>query len=83
MSWNAHVWLKFDNVKDDFNWNWFSEWSNVKRVWSTTGDWDCFLEVNGDSLESVEDFVWKKLRTQSWIKETRSSFSREVWNANS
>ncbi len=80
MSWNAHVWVKWSNTWDN-NWESVKEWNQVKRVWSCMGDWDMCLEVNVDSPEKLENFVWSHLRSKKWVQQTHSTWSKEIWNS--
>ena len=80
MSWNAHVWVKCSNEFkwENDNWEWLKDW-DVKRAWSTMGDWDFCVEVAVNNPEELEKFVWSKVKKHPWIADTHSTWSKEVW----
>jgi len=79
-NWNAHVYLRWSHDYKDSNWEWLKKYPQVKRAWSTMGDWDCCLEVDVATPQDLEEFVWKQLRTQPWVWSTHSTWSKEVYN---
>jgi len=85
MSWNAQVWVKwngeFPHKWNNANWEWLKDWPEVKQAWSTMGDWDTCFWVDVTSPEQLEEFVWKKLRVNNWVKESKSCWARSVWTA--
>jgi DNA-binding Lrp family transcriptional regulator len=85
MDWNAQVWVKwngeFPHRWTHDKWNWLSEWKEVKQAWSTMGEWDTCLVIDAKTPEELESFVWKKLRSNNWVKDTRSIWAREVWKS--
>jgi len=81
MSWNAHVWVKCNNeLKPNDSWDSMKDWQDVRRAWWTMGDWDLVLEVDCDSPDKLEEFVWKELRKKPWVNETHSTWTKEVWS---
>jgi hypothetical protein len=86
MNWNAQIWVKwngeFPHKWNGATWEWLNEWKEVKQAWSSMGDWDACLWVDVKTPEQLEEFVWKKLRANNWVKETRSVWARQVWKAN-
>jgi hypothetical protein len=79
--WTAQVqvkWTKDAPVWD--NWNWLQEWSEVKWAASTMGDWDMTLWVDVQTPEDLENFVHKKLWGKKWVSDSKSTWTKEVWN---
>ena len=79
--WSAQVqvkWTKDAPVTKD--WNWLKDWKEVKWAASTMGEWDMVLWVDANSPEELEKFVHEKLRSKNWITDTKSTWTKEVWN---
>lgn len=80
--WTAQVDVKWNkNAPATANWDWLKEWSEVKWAWSTTGSWDMTLWGDVSNPEELEAFVHNKLRNTDWVEDTRSTWTKEVWQA--
>lgn len=79
--WSAQVqvkWTKDAPARD--NWSWLKEWSEVKWAASTMGEWDMVLWVDVKTPEDLEKFVHEKLWAKKWVADTKSTWTKEVWN---
>ena len=82
MKWWAKVDVKWsENSPANENWNWLKEWPEVKWAWSTMGDWDMTLWVDVASPDELEKFVHEKVWSKKWVKDTKSTWSKEMWSA--
>lgn len=80
--WLAKVDVKWkENSPATSNWDWLKEWPEVKWAWSTMGDWDMTLWVDVKTPEELENFVHKKLWSKPWVKDTHSTWSKQIWHA--
>ena len=79
--WSAQVHVKWTKDAPVWeNWNWLSEWKEVKWAFSTMGEWDMVLWVDVDSPKALEEFVHQKLWDKKWVNETKSTWTKEVWS---
>lgn len=81
--WSAQVfvkWTKDAPVWD--NWQWLSEWKEVKWAFSTMGEWDMVLWIDVDNPKDLEKFVHEKLWSKNWVSDTKSTWTKEVWSNN-
>lgn len=56
------------------------EYQEVEEVITTYGEYDVIIKVKVDSLESLDDFVFNKLRTIEGVEATtliRANFPKE------
>lgn len=82
MNWNAFVWVKCsDEFKMDSNWKWVEDLKGVKKCWSAMGDWDLWFQVDVNSPDELESWVWTELRKNRWVTDTRSTWTKEVWSS--
>jgi hypothetical protein len=44
------------------------------------GDWDMTLWVDVQTPEELESFVHKKLWGKKWVSDSKSTWTKEVWN---
>lgn len=80
--WTVQVDVKWNkNAPATENWAWLKEWTEVKWAWSTTGSWDMTLWVDVSTPDALEEFVHNKLRNTDWVEDTRSTWTKEVWQA--
>ena len=81
MSWSAQVWIKWKPGAEQQwdQWDWLQQWSEVKTSWSTMGEWDMALWVEASNPEQLEEFVWKKLRSNEWVGDTKTTWWHPVW----
>ena len=80
--WHAQVNVKWNSKAPVWdNWQWLSEWKEVKWAASTMGDWDMTLWVDVSTPEELESFVHKKLRSKEWVVDTHSTWTKQVWAA--
>lgn len=56
-----------------------SKWPGIKKIWSTSGDWDWLIQLDKDysTPEKTEELV-SKLRQADWVANTESNWWREV-----
>lgn len=79
--WTAQVQVKWTKDAPVWeNWNWLQEWKEVKWAASTMGEWDMILWVDTKSPEELEKFVHDKLWSKKWVSDTKSTWTKEVWN---
>ena len=82
--WTAQVQVKWTKEAPVWeNWDWLSEWSEVKWAASTMGEWDMTLWVDVQTPEALENFVHKKLwDKKNTIKEKdiKREMNRELSN---
>ncbi len=79
MAWNARVAVRCNGKLNDNHWDMVKAWPEVSKVWSTMGDWDFWLETNGEikDTEALEHFVFK-LRQESWVQSTSAHWWKEL-----
>lgn len=79
--WTAQVQVKWTKDAPVWeNWNWLQDWKQVKWAASTMGDWDMTLWVDVNTPQDLEDFVHNKLWAKNWVSDTKSTWTKEVWN---
>ena len=44
------------------------------------GEWDMILWVDCKTPEELEKFVHDKLWAKKWVADTKSTWTKEVWN---
>lgn len=81
MSFSAQVSVKWNPTakRNWTDWNWLSDWKEVKSAWSTMGDWDMVMWVQADSPEALEQFVMNRLRSNEWVADTKTTWWHNVW----
>ena len=79
MAWNAFVAIRCNGKLNDSHWQRVKEWSEVKKIWSTMGDWDFWVETNSEinNTDNLEQFVFK-LRKEPWVESTCARWWKEV-----
>ena len=83
-SWQAQVYVKWNKQwpkewSKAQKWDWFKEWPEVKTAWSTMGEWDLVLWVEGKTPEEIENFVCNKVWNKEWVDKTETHWARQVW----
>ena len=80
-NWIAQVQVKWNkDAPVRGNWSWLKEWPEVKWAGSTMGEWDMVLWVDVKNPEDLEKFVHDQLMAKSWVIDTKSTWTKEVWN---
>ncbi len=80
--WSAQVLVKWNkDAPVNENWNWLKKWKEVKWAASTMGDWDLMLWVDCKEPADLEKFIHEKLRPLKWVSDTKSTWTKEVWNS--
>ncbi|PCI78292.1 hypothetical protein COB21_01315 [Candidatus Aerophobetes bacterium] len=77
--WGVWVWIKWKPGAPEGAWNHWKSLSEVKQAWSTSGQWDCALWVDVQDPEAVEQFVWKEIRSNSWVEKTDTNWAKKWW----
>jgi len=66
----SYTLARVEPAKDLFVYDLVKELPEVKEVITTYGEYDMIIKVEIDSLESLDDFVFNKLRTIEGIQLT-------------
>ena len=77
--WNAWVWVKWKGGTPTTAWEGWQGNPAILQAWSTQGDWDCCLCLKLSNHEEVESFVWKYVRSNQWVDQTRTMWSKRWW----
>lgn len=78
--WTAQVQVKWNKDAPQGDWSWLKKWKEVKWAASTMGEWDMVLWVDVKTPEELEKFVHEKLWAKKWVSDTKSTWTKEVWN---
>ncbi len=77
--WNAWVWIKWKAGASSTAWEAWQGNKTISQAWSTQGEWDCCLCLNVADHDKLEEFVWKNLRGNEWVQETRTMWCKKWW----
>lgn len=77
--WQDWVSVKWKAGTPESAWKQWSKDRNIKNAWSTTGNWDCSLWVDFKNPDDLEQFVWKKIRTNKWVLDTETHWVKQWW----
>ncbi len=79
MTWHAHIAVRCNGKLNATHWDQIKKWPEVKRVWSTMGDWDFWMEANDKiaNTEDLEKFVFK-LRKEGWVDGSSAHWWKEI-----
>ncbi|STX29108.1 Uncharacterised protein [Legionella beliardensis] len=76
-AWNSVIFMKTNKPWSEINA--MAKWEGVEKMWSTMGDWDWCIKLNGEAStpEKTEAFV-SRMREQQWATETKTSWWKEI-----
>ena len=77
--WTPWVWIKWKPGTSATAWEAWQKNDRIESAWSTHGDWDCVLMVKAQTPEELEEFVWKTLRKNEWVADTRTNWAKRWW----
>ena len=77
--WQAWVWIKWKPGTPSTAWEGWKSNSKIKGAWTTQGECDSCLWVDISNPDQLEDFVWKTVRKNEWVQDTKSSWSKAWW----
>ena len=79
-NWSAWVWVKWKPGTPATAWEGWKSNPSIKSAWSTQGEWDSCLWVDASTPDALEDFVWKTVRKNEWVQDTKTSWSKQWWD---
>lgn len=77
--WQAWVWVKWKAGTPTTAWEKWHGNPTIAQAWSTQGDWDCCLWLNASDHDKLEEFVWKQVRANEWVDQTRVMWAKKWW----
>jgi len=77
--WHSWVWIKWKPGTSTTAWEGWKNNASIKGAWSTLGEWDCCLWVNVSGPDELEEFVWKHIRTNQWVQDTKTTWAKKWW----
>ncbi len=77
--WETWVWIKWKPGTSSNAWEGWKSNPKIQAAWSTLGQWDCCLRLNVSTPEDLETFVWKEIRTNQWVADTQTTWSKQWW----
>jgi hypothetical protein len=78
-SWQPWVWIKWKAGTPSTVWEGWQGNPQIKRAWSTQGEWDCCLSLDVTDNGQLENFVWKEIRSNEWVDSTRTMWAKDWW----
>lgn len=77
--WQAWVHIKWKSGAPTNAWEAWKSNPTIKSAWSTLGEWDSMLWLDVKTPDELEEFVWKHVRTNSWVQDTKTTWSKQWW----
>ena len=77
--WNAWIWIKWKAGTPTNAWEGWQGHPKITSAWSTQGSWDCCLWVTASNHEELESFVWKEIRSNTWVMDTKTEWAKQWW----
>jgi hypothetical protein len=78
-NWQAWVQIKWKSGTPSTAWEAWQGNDTVKAAWSTLGEWDSTLWLNVSTPDELEEFVWKHIRKNEWVADTKTSWAKQWW----
>lgn len=78
-TWNAWVWVQWKPGANTTAWEAWKDNNQIKWAWSTQGEWDACLCLDVNDHDSLENFVWKNIRNNEWVQNTRTMWAKNWW----
>ncbi|MCA9671841.1 MAG: Lrp/AsnC ligand binding domain-containing protein [Myxococcales bacterium] len=78
-TWNAWVWVRWKAGTPTTAWEVWQGNDWIEQAWTTQGQWDACLQLKAASHEELEQFVWKHVRSNEWVSDTRTMWAKKWW----
>ena len=77
--WSPWIWIKWKAQTPSTAWEMWQSHPKIMGAWSTHGEWDCCLWVDAASPDELEEFVWKTIRKNEWVDQTKTMWAKKWW----
>jgi DNA-binding Lrp family transcriptional regulator len=77
--WNVWVWIKWKPGTPPSAWEVWQNNPIIKEAWSTQGEWDCCLTLDISDHDKLEEFIWKEIRSNEWVRSTNTLWAKRWW----